>query len=227
MDEILVELREKYKDRHVVVAWPSAEHIDCRFSDSLLELVAQNLSVFNLGLAHTISSRITVNRNQAVEKARSLGATDILFIDADSRFPANGLLQLIKHDLDIVGATTCRRNEERVPVGVPMEGALQAPLMEMRMMGFPFMLIKMHVFDALQKPYFAEPPRRLIPAMNLVSDEVVGEDEYWCHNVRAAGFKIWCDMRLSTEIGHIGTDVKYIAQEHVHYLESVKTTEAL
>lgn len=227
MNDFLEEIREKYKNRHIVIAWPSSEIIDCRFSDALLEMVAQNLPILNLGLAHSISSRIAFNRNKCVEKAKSLGATDILFIDADTTFPTNGLIRLLGHDKDIVGATTRRRNHHGFPVGVQENESEIGKLVPMRLLGFPFMLINMKVFDKLERPYFAEMPRNKMPEMNLSPDELIGEDEYFCHMIRNAGFKVWCDMNLSTEIGHITTEVKFIEQEYIRYPEAEKINERL
>ncbi len=64
------------------------------------------------------------------------------------------------------------------------------------------MLIRTSVFNALQKPYF-----------NLAAegDQLRGEDYYFCEKARAAGFEIWCDGDLSTQIGHIGQKMNRIA----------------
>jgi len=214
MKDPLLEISEKYKDRKIVIAWPSHELIDYRFAHSLIELVVQNASLFSLGLANSISSRVAVNRNGCVEKARQLEATDILWIDADTKFPVNGLLRLIMHNKDIVGATTRRRDNRGFPVGLTVDPQATGKMVEMKLIGFPFMLTKMSVFDKLEKPYFAEPPRHMLPEMNCADDELVGEDEYFCHYARKAGFSIWCDAELSMEIGHVGSDVKYIEQQY-------------
>lgn len=213
MDETLMHLREKYANRHIVIAWPSSDRTDYRFNYSLLELICNNMPLLNIGVANAVSSRVTVNRNSCVEKARQLGGTDILWLDGDTKFPIGGLLRLLNHDKDIVCATTRRRDDRGYPVGVTMDGESGA-MLRMKLVGFPFMLTKMHVFDKLEKPYFAEPPRKLFPEMDCAVDEVVGEDEYFCHFARKAGFDIWCDAELSTEIGHIGSDVKYIERQY-------------
>jgi hypothetical protein len=58
----------------------------------------------------------------------------------------------------------------------------------------------MTVFEALSKPYF-----RFLT--DEASGEITGEDYVFCDRARAAGFRIWCDTRLSLEIGHIGQQV--------------------
>ena len=55
---------------------------------------------------------------------------------------------------------------------------------------------------------------RGFPEMDVVNDALVGEDEYFCYYAREAGYDVFCDMELSTEIGHIGSNVFYISAEN-------------
>lgn len=214
------------KKRKIAIAYPSPELIDYRFHSSLIELITQTSQFVPLGLTNAVSSRIAVNRNTIVDNARLLGATDILWIDADSMFPVSSLLRLLMHQKDIVCATTCRRKgTDRSPIALPVDIASIQPgqkLVSMKQIGFPFMLTSMKVFDKLDelglapdRSYFAEPPRWMMRKLDWPvggEDALVGEDEYWCYLVRLAGFEIWCDMELSMEIGHVGTTVFYIEQ---------------
>ena len=225
-EELLKSIKEKFKDRIICIASPSPDRTDYRYNIALIELIVQNLPFFELRLQKTVSSRIAVNRNNIVRDARTMGATDILWIDTDSKFPVNGLIRLLSHDKDIVGATTCMRTADGTPVGTAMDPGVQASIIRMKLLGFPFMLTRMSVFDKLRKPYFAEPPRWVFPEMDIVKDDVVGEDEYFCHNAIKAGFDIWCDMELSTEIGHITADVRYISPENT-ITPPAKVDEAL
>lgn len=215
------------KQRRVAIGYPSPDQFDHRFHMSLVEMITQTAQFVPLGLTNAVSSRITVNRNAIVENARRIGVTDLLWIDADTKFPINALMRLLMRDKDIVCATTCRRKgNDRSPIAVPMDLSSIQPgqvLVPMRQVGMPFMLTKMSVFDKLDEylsqqvgsrvlsqkpPYFAEPPRWMTDIPGV--DAVVGEDEYFCDLVLKAGFDIWCDMELSMEIGHIGTAVYYI-----------------
>lgn len=222
MDNILEEISKKYNGRRIIFAWPSGESMHYKFVHSLLELVSANIPFFNLGLSNSISSRVAVNRNECVRKARQLSGTDILWMDGDCTFPINGLIRLLAHDKDIVCATTRRRDNRGFPVGVPFSP--NAPqvggLVDMKLVGFPFMLIKMSVFDKLELPYFAEPPRKDYPKMDVAVDDIVGEDEYFCFKAREAGYQIWCDPQLSAEIGHVGYDVKYIESQYCYPVQS-------
>lgn len=183
----------------ICVAFPSGDLVNVRFVKSLLDLFTYSTSSLDIFWANFVSSRITDNRNNLVKLARQGEATHILFIDSDMTFPANALGRLIDYDLDIVCATASKRNEEcRDMIGIPAsqtDAITSKSLVEMDSVGLPFMLIKMSVFDKIQKPYFAEPE---------MGDDLIPEDAYFCHKVKSAGFKIFCDLALSLNMGHLG-----------------------
>jgi hypothetical protein len=213
-----------FKDRKVCVAFPSPDLVHVDFCNDLMQLVTQSSQFVKLGLTNANSSRIADNRNTIVEHARQLACTDILWIDADTKFPISGLMHLLMHDKDIVCATTCRRKgTSRAPVATPLDYSTITPqqkLIQMRFIGFPFMLTRMTVFDKMDEMglapdnvYFSEAPRWMMrkAGWNIEGDAgLVAEDEYWCYLARKAGFEIWCDMELSMAIGHLGYDCFYI-----------------
>ncbi len=228
-----------FSNRKIAIGFPSPDLISVEFHNSLIQLITQTAQFISLGLTNSVSSRIAVNRNTIVENARMLGATDILWIDSDSSFQPHALMQLLMHDKDIVCATTCRRKgNDRSPIALPIDFASLEPnqkMVKMKQIGFPFMLTKMSVVDKLDelglapdKCYFAEPPRWMMRAQGLDvegDDALLGEDEYWCNLVLRAGYDIWCDMELSMQIGHIGSQVYYI--ENASVAGEVKVDETL
>lgn len=207
----------------ILVGYPSPDdRINPRFSECLLNLLIQNFQHYDLTACNATGSRIVLNRNTIVQEARKFRATHILWIDSDTSFPVDGLRRLIEHDKEIVCATTSRRiGENRAPAAYPMDISAIQPfqkLVPMKFIGFPFMLTKMSVFDKIKRPYFAEPPRRLLGVFEgkeyLSAEEmyhdVMPEDEYFCWQCREAGMDIWCDMNLTMEIGHIGLTTYYV-----------------
>ena len=215
-EDLLRQLREKYKDRKVLIASPSTGFMHWRFYDSFSNLIEETAPVVKMSRAWVIGSRISEARNEVVEQARIVGATDILWWDDDQISPTNGLLRLLSNDKDIACATTCpREGNNHDPIGIALEQANENQLARMERVGMPFMLTKTSIFDKLQKPYFAEPPVWMYKKINNITDDspedgVIGEDVYFCFNARNAGFDIWCDGNLSLEIGHIGMHVNYI-----------------
>lgn len=191
------------KKPSVCIAYPSSEFVHVKFVSSLLALLSFTSHHIQTAVANIVSSRITLNRNQLVEKARKFGCSHILFVDADMVVPQDGILRLLEHNMDIVCATACKReDEDRRPLGTPMDIAdleTRKRMIEMEYIGLPFMLIKMEVFDKITTPYFAEPV--------TADGDVEGEDTYFCRKVREAGYKIFCDMKISEYIGHVGTKV--------------------
>ena len=175
---------------------------------SVINLLVYNNGKYQFSLANTISSRIAFNRNMLVTLAREQGATHILFIDADMTFPNNALDRLVAHGKDIVGATAARRKGRTDAVGNTLDGGplhFDEPLVRMELLGLPFMLIDLKVFEKLRAPWFAEPPTE--------DGGLVAEDEYFCDAALAAGYDIWCDTKLSLEMGHIGSKIYYIGKE--------------
>lgn len=212
------------KNRKIGLGFPSPDLISVEFHNALIQLITQTAQFVQLGLTNAVSSRIAVNRNTIVEQARRLGATDILWIDSDSVFPVQALMQLLMHNKDIVCATTCRRKgNDRSAVALALDFATILPgqkMVKMKHIGLPFMLTSMKVFDKLDESglapnnsYFAEPPRWMMRKNGWEidgEDALAGEDEYFCYLALKAGFDIWCDMELSMQIGHVGSKVYYI-----------------
>ena len=205
----------------ILIAFPSSDLVSTSFVGCLLSLLVKNWSEYDFSVMNAVSSRIVLNRNAIVKEAYRRKVEYILWMDADSHFPANALKRLLAHDKDVVCATTSRRHgEDHLAACSPLENLMHGKLMRMKFIGFPFMLTKLSVFDKLERPYFAEPSRRSINVFESKDYHLgdaeeqfhatIPEDEYFCHRVREAGFDIWCDMELSMEIGHIGTKIYYI-----------------
>ena len=193
----------------ICIAYASPEYVHVAFVTSLILLMQHVfLKGINAALAGFQGSRITVNRNALVEMALQANCTHILFIDADMKFSPDVLERLLDHDKDFVCATACKRDGSGSALGQFMVGdenttkaVVQGGLIEAALIGLPLALIKLDVFKKLTKPYFAEPPLGEFPD---------GEDLYFCRNVRAAGYQIWCDIDISKQLGHIGSKVYYI-----------------
>jgi len=149
------------------------------------------------------SSIVAEARNRCVELAREHRADALLFLDSDMVFPRDTLHRLLAWDRDIVGATYPKRVPPHEILGANLpDGRVESDgaLMEMRHLPTGCLLIRMTVFDALEQPSFRF---RLDPD----SGQIVGEDYDFCDRARNAGFGVWCDTKLSFEIGHIGQSV--------------------
>lgn len=135
------------------------------------------------------------------------GVTHVLWTDADMRFPADSLLRLLGHGLEIVGANYRRRSpphrwSARIngePV-VPGEG-----LQQVHCIGFGVVLTDINVLRRTIE--LQGDPLFLWPWCGRVRGNAVyqSDDYYFCDKARAAGFAIYVDHELSRECRHITT----------------------
>ncbi len=129
----------------------------------------------------------------------------------DHQFPADALMRLLDHDVEVVVPLCLEKKAPFHPVvykrfdeeserwfgyGLP-ELAGRSGLIEVEAAGSAGMLIRRSVIERLDPPYFAFQPSKNSPSGHL------GEDLWFCKRVRDLGIPIHCDLDLP--IGHIVT----------------------
>ncbi len=143
------------------------------------------------------------SRNQMTAAALEEGADWLLWIDADMVFPPDGLIRLLAHDKDIVGADYRRRAPPYPRIGKLVDAhAPDRGLVEVSMLGLGFMLIRANVLRRMERPWFL----RMWLLEHATPDNPSGfstEDGYFCGHARYLGYQVWADMDLSREVGHI------------------------
>jgi hypothetical protein len=187
---------------HVAICVPSGDMVHADFALSLAGL-CNSVGTMGLEVISNKSSIVAIARNNGVAMAREAGADYLLFLDSDMVFPRSTLLRLLLHGKDIVGATYAKRVPPYSPLGEMLaDGPVgdDAGLVEMARLPTGCILLRTAVFDSLSRPYFHF-------GVEQETGNIVGEDYVFCDRVRQAGHRIWCDMRLSREIGHIGQHV--------------------
>ena len=192
----------------VAIGIPSGDLVHTDFAMSLAMLCMNpGAQVF---LLNSRSSLVPLGRNQCAGAAQIMKATHLMFFDTDMVFPADTLTRLLAHDKDIVGATYSQRMPPFHPLSVTEAGEhihITSGLHKMQLLPTGCMLIRASVFNALTKPYFA---------LVAEGDQLRGEDYYFCERARAAGFEIWCDGDLSSQIGHIGQKIYRVNDVATH-----------
>ena len=166
---------------------------------NLLEKPAGSFALF----AHDRSP--AKSRNMLIDAAKDVNCSHILIIDDDVAPEGDHLMRLLAHDVDIVSGLYFMRSYPHAPVAFDIANE-KGECMPMYMTpnlkglhpvvaaGFGFLLIKMSVFDKLEKPYV-----RLAEL----------DPEEWCDDigffkrVREAGIQSYVD--LDVHVGHQGT----------------------
>lgn len=144
-------------------------------------------------------------RNSLVEQALDEGARYLLMLDTDQVYPPETLTRLLSHGKRVCGVRVHSRWEPFAPVfyrgtvgeyqWIPDEEMYGGGLVEVDATGTGCLLIDMEVFDLLAYPWF----------QFATNDRggPVGEDIYFCSQVREAGVRIFVDT--SIEVGHMAT----------------------
>lgn len=142
-------------------------------------------------------------RNSIVARAKGIGCSHLLFLDTDMAFPQNTLKKLLTHDVDIVGGLCFKRWPPFSPTmfvgedyNLTVLDDYEEGLIEVSATGTACLLIKMEVFDFIEKPYFSFYP---VPKGYRNEGKPVGEDVGFCYRAREAGFKVYVDTTIKTE----------------------------
>ena len=151
------------------------------------------------------------NRYLIAKEALATGASHLMWLDTDMRFPPDTIDRFLAHDKDIVIANYVQRggpltstaqtiyDEPMIthPHSTGLEQALQG--------GFGLALIRREVFEQMDAPWFANP-------WDTAIEDYVGEDVFWCAQVRRYGFDAWVDHDVSKQVHHMGV----VAYHHGH-----------
>lgn len=148
------------KGKKLLICIPSGNQVDAHFMVSIASLTSHTaLHGVGIGVMNEVSSVISKGRNTLVARALPYSPDFILQIDSDMIFPPDIALKLMMHDLDIVGATYCRRAPPYSILGKlkgPAEDDIQGGLREASFLPGGMMLVKPAVFESLGYPWYFE-----------------------------------------------------------------------
>lgn len=153
-------------------------------------------------LVTKFSVNIAEARNEALADAEGEW---LWFIDDDHTFAPDLLTKLIARDVDVIQPLVLARYAPFGPVIMGPETqdgskhwrlALlpsdKGGIKEVHVAGAAGMLIRRRVWERIPRPWFTA---------GDLNPEVLGEDVGFCRRVRAAGFKVYCD--LDNRMGHL------------------------
>lgn len=182
----------------IALCSPTRESFHSGFTFDLVALVQANPDTQFFVSQGTL---LCNQRTTLVREALQAGASHVLFIDSDMRFPKDTVERLLAHDKDIIGANCIqRRTDVELPTAQKEGGMLFSSrnmkgIDEMDYLGFGVTLIKRAVFEKVSEPWFATP---------YDGTKFVGEDIFFCTKAKEAGFRVWVDHDLSQDVKHCG-----------------------
>ena len=198
------------KDYHVVVCIPSlgtwtaetGKSVAMLFSYFALHRVkgarSQKMSLITIQ-----SSMLSWSRELSVKKALQSGATHILFIDSDMKFPMNMANKMLEEKKDFLAANCTTRAFPVETVAHTMDGERldsrgSHGLVKVQHVGLAISMISRVALQKLRQPLFL---MDWLPPLSCYC----GEDVYFCQKLAAEGIDLWIDHDLSKAIQHIGT----------------------
>lgn len=189
----------------IAIAVPTNRNIKSKTVKSLLELDCPfEKHVIIASEGYTISE----NRIYIAVQAMKNNCTHIFSVDDDMVFPPETLTKMIAHDKEVVGVVAHSRSLPPMPVVEFLDdeekstadrllGKHDIPeeLFEVKAVGGGVNLIKTEVFEKIEKPWYDTETHEF-------GMTKMGEDSWFCRQVRKAGITIYCDPTIT--IGHIG-----------------------
>jgi len=184
----------------ILLATITGDFIRTETVSTLLSLVKKVPEIDNFLIQQ--GPYIHENRENVVLFAQKGGYSHLFFVDWDMVFGYTVPLQLLEHDKDIVAAMYKVKVIPPRPVtlieenGVPRQMTTEEvpkELFKCYATGAGCMMIKMSVFDKIERPWFSH------LGINRIDE---GEDVWFCDKARKAGYDIWVDSKIP--ISHTG-----------------------
>ena len=164
----------------------------------MLESLDKALSCNSISWQMCVGPNIANNRNQLIDTSREYN----LFWDSDvwMEKPLDTIRALVDRGKSIVCAAYQMRKESKAQLwtaginGKPYIGMSSTGIHKVSWVGAGFLLVKVSVFEKLQRPYFRH---------EIVGDEEVSDDIGFCRLAERAGLASWldCDNSVNHNIG--------------------------
>jgi len=192
----------------VMIAVPAMEMVNAEFAQHLAMAAANMVANgIRINCAFNIGSVITIARRNLVDIFMKSDFDYIWWVDSDMKFPIESPMRLLRRNVDIVGCNYRRRRFPN-PNFTGMSGSAgqftefqttdQSPPMEhIDVLPHGLVMVRRRVYEKTPQPHYLQ---EYIAELNLE----IGEDIFFCNQVKKAGFEVWCDQELSREVAHIG-----------------------
>lgn len=201
------------KPRRIGIAVPCQDQVDSFFAQDYAKAMAAHAFAFPedfITQSWNQSAFLAESRNSLVKELIEDGCDYIIFLDTDMRFPQTLFNDLISHELPVVAANCAKRRrpisatarKENPDDPSKLDAVWPDPdkkegIERIHVVGTAVMAIKTDVFFHIEYPWFYTP-------WNEQDQRFVGEDLYFCAQLKKAGVPMYIDHAVSWQVGHIG-----------------------
>lgn len=201
----------KRERKSVVMLTPCEDSVMAQFAISMTNLFIHTRSVSPNGMESLCwkalgTSILPKGRQDLADAALEDGATHLLWIDSDMKFPADMVLRFLRYDEPIVGINAMARRPPYHNCAQRSDGTgltttrESTGLEKVERCGLGVLWVAAKVFAEMERPFFdfvyepdAPPGQRWL-----------GEDFYFFQKAHALGFDVCIDHDLSKEVLHMG-----------------------
>jgi len=196
----------------------------CYASQCHTDYLHSIMSYHKAGIPFTL---FTIGNESLVTRARNsclsyfysmIGFSHLLFLDADIYLHSDGLIRLLSHDKDVIGAPVALKGYDAAGNSVYNTGKVvgeEGPLIKVEKVGTAVFILSREAVNALvydaeknNDVYYANPHTRgdADPNMKMYdvfktgvfNGEYDSEDYYVCRTLRRLGFDIFVDPKIPT-----------------------------
>lgn len=207
----------KTRNRRVIIGTPTYDgRVDVLYAHALVEtikLIGGAVEIYPIFIAY--DALIQRARNDIIKLAIEADVDDLVFIDADQGWKPSDILQLLNHNVDIVGGTVPKKSDEvafnikRLPDLLTIN---EQGLLEVECVGTGFLRLTKRVMQAVWDtsiPYAEEnKTNRMVFDIQIIDGQLISEDNIFCKKCRSLGFTVYIDPTINCD--HIGVK-KYTA----------------
>lgn len=198
----------------IAICVPSKDQVHAGFT-VCLSLLTANLvrEKIPFELKFNLGTVIANQRNELVQSALASNATHILWLDTDMHFPSTVVKSFLEHKKDIVAATYSTRYKPLRSVAFINADNTEQRLEETTglhkvwSVGMGCMLTKIDVFKQMPQPWFQY-------VWNNDTQDLSGEDIYFCNQVGDYGYEVFVDADISQQVAHLGTKAFLLSETH-------------
>jgi hypothetical protein len=188
----------------VAICIPCQDQVNAGFALDLARLVGVIArSAIEFTIIQNRGTIIPQQRATLATLAMQWGATHVLWLDSDMRFPTDTLDRLLTHEEPIVAANYSTRRVPILPTAEHREHGMlfttpeSDGLVEVSHCGMGVMLVDTKVYATVKQPWFAL-------GFNPNDSSYIGEDFFFLRRARESGYVTLIDQDLSKEVRHVG-----------------------